>query len=175
MAVERFPVEEGAILLFARAVGDLNPIYTDPAYAANTELGGLIAPPTFIQSSAHFDPDYPLRPKPGQAWFGSGRTPTGRTAEGGPGDGGGSGDAGGAKRGTGLHAEQEFEYHRPLRPGDVLRSETRPGERWEKQGRSGKLVFSETITEYRDQHDQLVVTARGVGVRTEAPVAQENR
>jgi len=170
MAVERFPVEEGAILLFARAVGDLNPIYTDAAYAATTELGGLIAPPTFIQSSAHFDPDYPLRPKPGEAWFGSGRTPTGRTA-----DGGESGDGGGAKRGTGLHAEQEFEYHRPLRPGDLLTSETRPGERWEKQGRSGKLVFSETITEYRDQHGQLVVTARGVGVRTEAPVTQENR
>ena len=52
MAVERFPVEEGAILLFARAVGDPNPIYSDAAHAATTEVGGLIGPPTFIQSSA---------------------------------------------------------------------------------------------------------------------------
>jgi len=168
VTVERFPVEEGAILLFARAVGDPNLVYSDAGYAATTEVGGLIAPPTFIQSSAQFDPDYPLRPKLGQAWFGSGRTPTGRSA----GTEGASG-GGGTKRGTGLHAEQEYEYHRLVRPGDVLRSETRPGKRWEKQGRSGKLVFSESITEYRDEKGELVVTARSVGVITEAPVSRE--
>jgi acyl dehydratase len=162
VAVERFPVEEGAIVLFARSVGDPNPIYSDAAYAHGTEVGGIIAPPTFIQSSAQFDPDYPLRPKLGEPWFGSGRNPTGVVREG----GGGSG-------GSGLHAEQEFIYHRPLRPGDILSATTRPGEQWEKQGRSGKLVFSEMITEYRDEHGELVVTARGVGVRTERPVTKE--
>jgi hypothetical protein len=54
-----------------------------------------------------------------------------------------------------------------------LRATTRSGERWEKQGRSGKLVFSETITEYRDEAGELVVTARGVGVMTEKPVSRE--
>jgi acyl dehydratase len=170
VTVQRFPVEEGAILLFARAVGDPNPVYSDAEFATTTEVGGLIAPPTFIQSSAHFDPDYPLRPKLGESWFGSGRTPTGRSSD----SEGSSGD-GGSKRGTGLHAEQEYEYHRPLRPGDVLTSETKPGKRWEKQGRSGKLVFSESVTEYRDEKGELVVTARNVGVRTEAPVAREER
>jgi acyl dehydratase len=164
MSVERFPVEEGAILMFARAIGDPNPVYRDPAYAAGTEVGGIIAPPTFAQSSAHFDPDYPLRPKLGEVWFGSGQNPTGRQSP----PGGGTG-------GTGLHAEQEFTYHRPLRPGDVLSATTRDGERWEKQGRSGKLVFSESITEYRDQDGELVVTARSVGVRTERPVVKEDR
>jgi hypothetical protein len=62
-----------------------------------------------------------------------------------------------------------------LRAGDVLTSASRQGEQWEKQGRSGKLVFSESITEYRDQHGELVVTARSVGVRTERPVAREAR
>jgi hypothetical protein len=73
----------------------------------------------------------------------------------------------------GLHAEQHFEYHRHLWPGDVLRAETRPGDTWEKEGRrAGKLVFSETITEYRDRNDEVVITARSVGVRTErAPEA----
>ncbi len=167
MPVERFPVEEGAILLFARAIGDPNPVYADAEHAARTEVGGIVAPPTFVQSSAQFDPDYPLRPKIGQPWFGSGRNPTGRTSSGGGGGAGGGG--------TGLHAEQEFEYHRPLRPGDVLSATTHPGKTWEKQGRSGKLVFSESITEYRDQQGELVVTARGVGVRTERPVTQEAR
>ena len=58
-------------------------------------------------------------------------------------------------------------------PGDVLTAETKPGKTWEKEGkRSGKLVFSETVTEYRDQNGELVITARGVGVRTERPVDQ---
>ena len=49
-----------------------------------------------------------------------------------------------------------------------------PGDHWEKEGRSGKLVFSENITEYRDQNGELVITARGVGVRTERPVTQKD-
>lgn len=160
MTVEKFPVEPGAIMLFARAIGDPNPIYHDEDYASRTAVGGLIAPPTFVQSSAQYDPDYPLRPKLGEPWFGSGRQPTGVTRQGGGGGGGG------------LHAEQEFTYHRPLRPGDVLTATTRAGDSWEKQGRSGRLVFSETVTEYRDAHGELVVTARSVGVRTERPVTE---
>jgi hypothetical protein len=166
MAVERFPVEATHILMFARAVGDPNPVYADPDQASRTEAGGIIAPPTFAQSSAQFDPDYPLRPKPGQVWFGSGKEPTGikRQKK--------EGESSGAAAG-GLHAEQHFTYHRHLRPGDVLTATTRPGETWEKEGkRAGKLVFSETITEYRDQKGELVITARGVGVRTERVIEQ---
>lgn len=164
MTIERFPVEEGTILMFARAIGDENPIYSDHTYAASSEVGSIIAPPTYVQSSAQFDPDYPLRPKPGKPWFGSGRNPTGvKPTTSGSGGGGG----------TGLHAEQHFTYHRPLRVGDVLSAETKPGKRWEKEGRSGRLVFSESITEYRDQNGELVVTARGVGVMTERPVEQK--
>lgn len=166
MAVDRFPVEAGHIMMFARSIGDPNRIYYDEEYARSTEVGSIIAPPTFVQSSAQFDPDYFLRPKPGQPWFGSGKEPTGikRDASGGGGGGGGGG-------GTGLHAEQHYEYHRPLRAGDVLTATTKPGKTWEKEGRrAGKLVFSESITEYRNQDGELVVTARGVGVRTERPV-----
>jgi MaoC dehydratase-like protein len=153
MAIERFPIEQGHIMLFARSVGDPNPAY----YGEHPP-----APPTFMQASAQFDPDYPLRPKPGRAWFGSGREPTGITREGGGGGGGGMG--------SGLHAEQHFEYHQPVRAGDVLTATTKPGATWEKQGRrAGKLVFVESVTEYRNQHGELVVTARSVGVRTERP------
>ncbi|MDZ4370815.1 MAG: MaoC family dehydratase N-terminal domain-containing protein [Phenylobacterium sp.] len=164
MAAKTFPVEAGHILMFARSIGDENPVYTDAEKAKATEAGGIIAPPTFVQASAQFDPDYFLRPKVGQPWFGSGKNPTGivRTAGGGGGGGGG-----------GLHAEQHYEYHQPLRAGDVLTAETKPGKTWEKEGkRSGKLVFSESVTEYRNQAGELVVTARGVGVRTERPVEQ---
>jgi acyl dehydratase len=165
MAVEYFPVEFSHIMMFARAVGDDNPIYGDPAYAKGTEVGSVIAPPTFVQASAQFDPDYSLRPKPGKPWFGSGKEATGVKKEATGGEGSGNG-------GT-LHAEQHFEYHRPLRPGDVLTATAKPGKTWEKEGkRAGKLVFTENVIEYRDQKGELVVTARGVGVRTERPADQ---
>ena len=77
MAVKTFPVEASHILMFARAINDPNPIYSDAEFAARSEVGGVIAPPTFTQSSAQFDPDYFLRPKIGQPWFGSGKEPTG--------------------------------------------------------------------------------------------------
>lgn len=158
MAVEKFPVEAGHILMFARSIGDTNPAYDV------LQGDDVIAPPTFVQASAQFDPDYFLRPKPGQPWFGSGKEPTGVTR----GEGGGGGGGGGV-----LHAEQHYEYHRPLRAGDVLTAESKPGKTWEKEGRrAGKLVFSESVTEYRDQNGELVVTARGVGVRTERPAEQ---
>ncbi len=164
MAVDKFPVEYSHILMFARSVGDDNKIYSDEEYAKTTEPGSVIAPPTFVQSSAQFDPDYFLRPKVGQPWFGSGKEPTGLKGDSGFGGGGGGG---------GLHAEQHYEYHRHPKPGDVLTATVKPGKTWEKEGkRSGKLVFTESITEYRDQNGELVVTARGVGVRTERPVDQ---
>lgn len=166
MAEIKFPIEAGHIMLFARAVGDSNKIYSDAEYAKTTEPGSVIAPPTFAMASAQFDPDYPLRPKIGQPWFGSGKEPTGVKRSGGSGGSGGGG-------GGGLHAEQHFEYHRHLKPGDVLTVTVKPGKTWEKEGRrSGKLLFSETISEYRDQNGELVITARSVGVRTERPVDQ---
>ena len=174
MAADKFPVEASHILMFARAVNDPNPIYADAEYAAKSEVGAVIAPPTFTQASAQFDPDYFLRPKIGQPWFGSGKEPSGlqRRAPAGE-SSGGSGRPSGAAAG-GLHAEQHFEYHRPLRAGDVLTPTTKPGKSWEREGkRGGKLHFSESVTEYRNQNGELVVTARGVGVRTERVIEQK--
>ena len=161
MAVDKFPIQSGHIMMFARSVGDANEIYYDEEYAKSTAPGAIIAPPTFVQSSAQFDPNYFLRPKIGEEWFGSAKGPTGITKREGSGGGGGGG---------GLHAEQHYVYHRTPKAGDVLTATTKPGKSWEKEGkRGGKLAFSETVTEYRDQNGELVVTATGLGVRTERP------
>ncbi len=160
MAADKFPIEAGHIMMFARSIGDANKIYYDDEYAKTTEPGCTIAPPTFVQASAQFDPNYFLRPKIGQEWFGSAKEPTGITKREG-GDGGGGG---------GLHAEQHYVYHRQVLTGDVLTATTKPGKSWEKEGRrGGKLKFSESVTEYRDQTGELVVTATSVGVQTERP------
>ena len=156
MATDHFPIEAGHIMLFARSIGDTNPIYHDASAAAETEPGQVIPPPTFVQASAQFTEGYNLRPVQGQPWFGSGKEPTGVTRA--PGGGGG---------GTGFHAEQHYEYHTPIAPGDVLRAVDKPGKSWDREGRrGGTLKFSESITEYYNQDDVLVVTARSVGVQT---------
>jgi hypothetical protein len=155
----KMPVEATHIMMFARSVGDDNPIYHDEEYAKTTEVGHIIAPPTFPRAVAQFDPNYRLRLKPGEKWFGSGKNPTGLD--------------GPAASSGGLHAEQHFEYHRNPKPGDVYTVKARAGKTWEKQSkRAGKLVFTENIQEYYDQGGELVITSRGVGVKTERPVEQ---
>ncbi|MDZ7729218.1 MAG: MaoC family dehydratase N-terminal domain-containing protein [Dehalococcoidia bacterium] len=153
----KFPVDLSAIMLFARSLGDIRPEYSDPDSPEAKAVGGVVTPPTFVQSSSHWQPDYPLdltRPR-------TGPPPKHR------------GDEGGGGLGRGLHAEQHYEYHHPIYAGDTLTVSTRPGERWEKEGRrGGKLQFSESITEYRNQDGVLCVTARSVGVQTERTVDQ---
>ena len=184
MAVEKFAIEASHVMMFARSVGDDNKIYYDADYAADSEVGAIVAPPTFVQASAQFDPNYGLRPKiDGLGWMGSGGNPTGVVRAPAPAPAESSSDApdkdksphsrSGGGGGGGLHAEQRYVYHRHPKVGDVLTATSRPGETWEKEGRrSGKLVFSESVTEYRDQNGELVVTATSVGVRTERPVDQ---
>jgi acyl dehydratase len=45
-----FRVERGKIKEFADAIGDPNPIYRDPDYAAKTAVGAIMAPPTFLRT-----------------------------------------------------------------------------------------------------------------------------
>ncbi len=155
MVAKRFPIEAGHIMLFARAVGETDPIYHDVEYAKASEFGQPIAPLTFVQASAQFDPEARMRPRDGVPWHGSGAQPMY--------------DSPAIPRtgGTGLHAEQHYEYHRPLLAGTVLTPTVVPGRQWEKEGRrGGTLHFTETITEYRGEDGELIVTARNVSVRT---------
>ncbi|GAA1864092.1 hypothetical protein GCM10009836_50510 [Pseudonocardia ailaonensis] len=106
----------------------------NPAYQGALTGEPVVAPPTFSWASAHYDPECRVRPRPGAPWppYGKG----------------------------GLHAEQSYTYHRPIRSGDVLSVTERPGETWVKESRKGgKLRFAEEISEYRDEAGELVVTA----------------
>ncbi len=153
----QFPVDRTQVMLFARSLLDINPVFSDPDDEATKAAGGIIVPPTFVQCSAHWDPNYFLdltRPRKGPA-------PAHR------------GDNGGGGVGRGLHAEQHYEYHHPIHVGDTLTVSSKPGKAWDKQGRrGGKLLFSESITEYHNQDGVLCVTATSVGVQTEKTVEQ---
>ena len=53
-------VEKGAIIKFAQAIGDDNPLYNDEVAARESRFGGLIAPPTFLRSAVTARPELPF-------------------------------------------------------------------------------------------------------------------
>jgi acyl dehydratase len=57
LATITFPIEATHILMFARSIGDENPVYQDAETAKDTEVAGIIAPPTFFASVAQFNPE----------------------------------------------------------------------------------------------------------------------
>lgn len=132
-------VDPVLVMLFARSIGDLDPVYQEQLSAAPGD--SILCPPTFVQAAEHFDPGSTTRPQlPKQVavW-------------------GGSGDR--------LHAEQHFEYFRALRAHESLVARRKVGDSWERSGSRGLLEFTETITEFVDASGNIAVRARRVGVR----------
>ncbi|MGK5112438.1 FAS1-like dehydratase domain-containing protein [Geodermatophilus sp. CPCC 205506] len=134
------PVDPALLHVFARSVGDDDP--ADRAQLFGPSVRPVTAPLTFTRAVAeHFDDDGELR-----------RGPDGQ-----PLPPGGSDDR--------FHAEQHFEYVRPLRAGERLTALTRPGTVTRKQGRAGLLEFTETHTDFVDDEGNVVVRSRRVGVQ----------
>ena len=176
-----FPIEAGHVLLFARSIGDPNPVYADAAAAEASEVGGSsphrpsCRPPRSSRrgtrcvptsGSRGSGPDATRRasplaptPRPARCEAGAGPRCLVRRA--------GEAEALGRRRGR---AARRAALREPpsVRPGDVLTSTTGPARRGRRRA-SGPASSSSprSITEYRDQNGELVVTARGVSVRTE--------
>lgn len=143
----RFPVEEGQILQFARAIGDDNPLYRDREHAATTPFGALLAPPTFAIVANIFDPEFAGRPHPGRPW-----PPAGR---------------GGPSAGDTFHSQQVFEYARHPVAGDVLSVSSAPARTWQREGRrGGGLAFAETRSEFVDASGVPVIRTAFTTVQT---------
>lgn len=162
MSVDRFPVEAGHIMMFARAIGDPNPLYYGGADLV-TERSHVIAPPTFVEASLHYDLTFPYRPRIGKQWFGS----AAESSSGPPPEPAAGPDRTG---GTSFHAETHLEYFGLLRPGDVLTVREQPGATWDKHGpRGGRLWFRSHVLEFlRDQVP--VIRSTTVVVTTEVKI-----
>jgi acyl dehydratase len=128
-------IERGRIKDFARAIGDPNPFYLDDRIGAASEFGDVIAPPTF-----------PITFRDEQADTGSFLKELGTDIS------------------RILHGEQEFELHRPLRPGETLLCRPRIADIYEKSGKSGAMAFVVRETAVTDRNGELVATLRGVTV-----------
>ena len=66
-----------------------------------------------------------------------------------------------------LHGEQDFEYVKPIRPGDTLTFRSRTKDVFEKDGkRGGKMLFVIGETEFTNQHGEVVAYMRNTAIET---------
>ncbi len=135
------PVERGKIREFANAIGDDNPIYHDPSYAAESEFGAILAPPTFAATKAFW--------RKGQS----------------------ASDLAGLDPRFRLHGEEEFEYFQPVLAGDVLNCRVRVSDAYEKPGkRGGKMTFVVVEYAFYNQKGEKVLVSRTTTLHTEGAV-----
>ena len=127
-------VERGKIKEFARAIGDLNPAYLDDRVGKASEWGDIIAPPTFMTIFRADGETGDLLKELG--------TDISRV----------------------LHGEQEFEMHRPIRPGESFVCRSRITDIYEKTGRSGPMAFVARETSVADTTNEIVAVIRHITV-----------
>lgn len=121
--------------MYALALQDYNPLYTDREFARRHGLRDVMAPPTLVCDSwQYLDSDM---------------------------DEAGDLLARGITRELGgLRAGNDYEFVQPIHPGDIITARWRVLDAWEREGRSGRLVFLQTEFRYYNQRDELLTINR---------------
>ncbi|MBM7061289.1 MaoC family dehydratase N-terminal domain-containing protein [Pseudomonas sp. UL073] len=115
--------EAGQLRLFAKTVGETNPIYFDENAARDAGHPGLPLPPTFLFSLEFL--------MPSQGWR----------------------DELGIVPARVLHGEETFKYHRMAYAGDNLHFQTRIADIYAKKGGALEFVVRESrVTNQRGEH-----------------------
>jgi len=151
--VAAMPLERDTLRRFAQAIMDPDPLYWDPAYAATTRYGGLVAPPLYPVHAFRPPPDAPdplrsVQEDPdadGTAgndgmYFGLApiRSPFKRLLNGG----------------------NEIEFYRCLAVGERCVAKARYADVQLKQGKSGAMLFVVVESEFRTESGELLVINR---------------
>ena len=130
---------------FAVATDDSNPLYTDAERAEQSRYGGLIAPPLFYMAPLTDPvPEDELRPDglPYEGRFPIPPTPLPRLMDGGT----------------------DIEFFAPIRVGDTLTARSKIVDIYQKEGRSGPLIFVVRETTYTNQNDAVVIIEKGSSI-----------
>jgi hypothetical protein len=126
------------------AIGDQNPVYTDPEAGAQSLHGGIVAPPTMLQAWGMRGLE---RRSPAAAAQTRGGGPTQLLNE--------------AGYTSVVATDCEQDYKRYLEPGDLLTTESRlESVSSEKHTALGDGYFVTTRTTYRDQNGEVVAEMR---------------
>jgi hypothetical protein len=128
-------VERGKIKEFARALGDLNPLYLDADIGRASQWGDVIAPPTFAVT------------------FRDEKADSGALLR----------DLG-VDISRVLHGEQEFELFGQLQPGETYLCRTKVVDIYEKKGKTGPMAFVVRETAIADRANEIVAAMRHITV-----------
>lgn len=144
------PVERGQIRRHVQATIEDDPVYWDDSYAAGTKFGGVVAPPLF--------PLHALRPTPG--------TPDPFK------DAASNPDFDGSIRGMMkglkplpipltrvLNGGNAVEIYQQAKPGEKIRVRSKYLDIYQKEGRTGTMVFLLTETVYTNEKGELLLKA----------------
>ncbi|HEX3795292.1 MAG TPA: MaoC family dehydratase N-terminal domain-containing protein [Acidimicrobiales bacterium] len=138
-------IERGPVQHFADALLSTSPIYHDPGAAKAAGFDAIPAPPTYsfaFEFAGKFTEMQPADAPKGNPLM----TAMGPLIAGG---------------GLILHGEQEFIYHRPVLVGDVLVSEGKITDAYQKESKGKTMTFVVSETNWSDEKTgDPVVTAR---------------
>lgn len=141
--VQGYPVAEHEIRRFCHAIDDLNPRYIDPQYAATTPAKGIVAPPLFVSIPfSHLGVPLSELRKDGVPAAPEGSLMPPIRAE------------------RQLAGGIEMEFFMDVRPGDVLTLRTKILDMYERQGKSGPMVFIIQETTFTNQRNERVAVER---------------
>ncbi len=132
-----FDVEKGKIREFANAIGDKSPVFYNERAAKDEGFEGLALPPTFPTVFAMF-----------------GGTMLKVIAD---------LKINMAKM---LHGGQEYEYIKPVKPGDTVTGKTKIGNIFEKSGKGGTMEFIVLETTYTNQNGEKVLVDTSTLIQT---------
>ncbi len=149
-------VERGAIRRFVQAVMDPDPVYWDEEYARTTRYGGVVAPPMYPMYGFRFPPNTPdpldeARHNPhchGGSFmprFGLPEPPVPLQRV--------------------LNGGNDVEFLALDRPGDRLRAHSMIEDIYQKNGRSGPMVFIRMKIVISNQHGQVLLVNRQTSIR----------
>lgn len=131
---EDLEIEKGAVRRFARVIGAKDRLYLDEEYARRKGYRSLVAPPTFLVN--------------GMPWAAVLQEAVPRL------------------RGafTGLHGGDEWEFLEPVQAGDVIKRRGKLIDIYQKEGKTGKLVFLITEITFTNQRQQVAAIYRATEV-----------
>jgi acyl dehydratase len=123
-----FEVEKGKIREFARAVGDKSPVFYDEKAAKEEGFEGLVLPPTFPTVFAMAGGLLDkIVPDLNISFV------------------------------KVLHGGQEYQYFKPIKPGDTVTGKVRIANIFEKSGKGGTMDFFVLETTYTNQNGEKVL------------------
>ena len=125
------PIGRATFRMYADAIGDPNPIYTNSEAARSDGLPDVMAPPTLLTDTFRF--------------YGDNINERGLPST--------------LERqlpGTPLRAGNRYRFYHPVHPSDVMTATRKVIRVWQKHGRSGPLTFQEIEITFRNQHNELL-------------------